>query len=50
MKRDIVKVREVGNCIVVGLSQPILKIFRVKKGDRVMVCATKSKLVVTKEE
>lgn len=51
-RRAIVKVREVGRCLVITLPQVVLKKFQVKKGDRVMVTVSKSgnSLLVEKEE
>ena len=50
-RRAIVKVRQVGDCLVVGLSQVILEKFQVKKGDRIMVTVSKggNMLLISKE-
>ena len=49
--RDIVKVRKVGETIVITLTQEILSQFVVKQGDRLMVeVQTPASIVVTKED
>lgn len=50
--RQIVKVRRIAGCLVVGIPKLILKTFQVKEGDRVMLqtWAGSPALVVTKEK
>ncbi len=48
--RQIIKVRTVGGCLVITLPKLILEVFQVKEGDRLMISATNSRLVVKKEK